>query len=80
MKIKTKIALRYSIVTAILMTVFALVIYFMSAHDREVEFYNGLYKEGVSKANLFFEAKTTPDVLHSIYKNNIEYIDCKTSS
>lgn len=75
MKIKTKIALRYSIVTAILMTVFALVIYFMSAHDREVEFYNGLYKEGVSKANLFFEAKTTPDVLHSIYKNNIEYID-----
>lgn len=75
MKIKTKIALRYSIVTAILMTVFATVIYFVSAHDREVEFYDNLYREGVSKANLFFEAKASPDIMHSIYKNNIEYID-----
>ncbi|SHF44732.1 sensor histidine kinase [Dysgonomonas macrotermitis] len=75
MKIKTKIALRYSIVTAILMTVFAAIIYFVSAHDRETEFYDDLYKEGVSKANLYFEAKASPEIMHSIYKNNIEYID-----
>lgn len=75
MKIKTKIALRYSIVTAILMTVFATIIYFVSVHDRETEFYDDLYKEGVSKANLYFEAKATPETMHSIYKNNIEYID-----
>lgn len=75
MKIRSKIALRYSIVTAILMTVFAAVVYFVSAHDRESEFYDDLYKEGVSKANLFFEAKATAETMHSIYKNNIEYID-----
>lgn len=57
------------------MTIFAIVIFFVSAHDRESEFYNDLYKEGVSKANLFFEAKVTPETMHSIYKNNIEYID-----
>lgn len=75
MKIKTKIALRYAIVTAILMTIFATVIYLVTMHDREVEFYDNLYREGVSKANLFFEAKTSPETMHSIYKNNIEYID-----
>ncbi|MDR1505136.1 MAG: HAMP domain-containing histidine kinase [Prevotella sp.] len=75
MKIKTKIALRYSIVTAILMAVFAIVVYLFSSHDREVEFYDDLYKEGISKANLFFEAKASAETMHSIYKNNIEYID-----
>ena len=75
MKIKTKIALRYSIVTAILMAIFATVIYLVTVHDREVEFYDNLYREGVSKANLFFEAKASPEAMHSIYKNNIEYID-----
>lgn len=75
MKIKTKIALRYSIITAILMTVFASVIYLISVHDRETEFYDNLYKEGISKANLYFDAKASPETMHSIYRNNIEYID-----
>lgn len=75
MKIRSKIALRYAGVTAVLMLVFATVIYLMSARDRENEFYAGLKREGISKANLYFEAKATPDVMHSIYKNNIEYID-----
>lgn len=75
MKIKTKIALRYSIITAILMAAFATIVYFVSAHDREIGFYDDLYKEGISKANLYFEAKASPETMHSIYKNNIEYID-----
>lgn len=75
MKIRSKIALRYAGVTAVLMLVFALVIYFVSTKDRENEFFVDLKKEGVSKANLFFEAKTTPEVMHSIYKNNIIYIN-----
>lgn len=75
MKIKSKIALRYSFITAILMLFFATTIYLVSAHDREKEFYDDLQKEGVSKANLFFEAKASPETMHSIYRNNIEYID-----
>lgn len=75
MKIRSKIALRYAAVTAVLMLAFALVIYIVSANDREKEFFADLKKEGISKANLFFEAKATPEVMHSIYKNNIIYIN-----
>lgn len=75
MKIKTKIALRYSVITAMLMTVFAIIIYLMSSNDREIAFYEDLHREGLSRANLFFEAKTSPETMHSIYRNNIEYID-----
>ncbi len=75
MKIRSKIALRYAAVTAVLMLAFALVIYLVSANDRENEFFADLKKEGISKANLFFEAKATPEVMHSIYKNNIIYIN-----
>lgn len=75
MKIRSKIALRYAAVTAILMLIFAAIIYFVSSQDREKEFYDGLRGESISKANLYFEAKVTPEVMHSIYKNNIEYID-----
>lgn len=75
MKIRSKIALRYTGITVILMLIFSVVTYMVSAKDRENEFFNDLKKEGVSKANLYFEAKTPPEVMHSIYKNNIEYLD-----
>ena len=75
MKIITKIALRYALVTAVLMSLFAVIIYLLSAFDRQAEFYADLYKEGVSKANLFFEAKMNAETMHEIYKNNIAYID-----
>ncbi len=45
MKIKSKIALRYAAVTALLMAVFAVVIYYVSAHDRQSEFYDDLNRD-----------------------------------
>lgn len=75
MKIKSKIALRYAIVTALLMAVFAIIIYCVSLHDRQTEFYDDLNREGFSRANLYFEAEATPEIMHSIYKNNIQFID-----
>ncbi|MCD7973218.1 MAG: ATP-binding protein [Candidatus Azobacteroides sp.] len=75
MKIRSKIALRYTSVTALLLLIFAVMVYWVSAHDREKEFFEDLKKEGISKANLFFEAKASPEIMHSIYKNNIKYIN-----
>ncbi len=75
MKVKSQIALRYSLVTGLLMAIFAVVIFYVSARDRHSNFFEDLNREGFSKANLFFEAKTTPETLHSIYKNNIQFID-----
>lgn len=75
MKIRSKIALRYSAITAMLMMIFAGVIYITSSRDREKEFYDDLRKEGMSKASLIIEGKASPEIMHSIYKSNIEFID-----
>lgn len=75
MKIKSKIALRYTLVTALFMVLFAAIIYYISAYDRQTEFFDDLNRGGFSKANLYFEAEATPEILHSIYKNNIQFID-----
>lgn len=57
------------------MLLFAVVIYWMSSRSREKEFYDDLRKEGVSKASLVLEGKVSAEVMHSIYKSNIEFID-----
>lgn len=75
MKIRSKIALRYSFITALLMMIFAIIIYLSASRDREKEFYDDLRKEGISKASLIIEGKASPEIMHSIYKNNIEFID-----
>lgn len=75
MKIRSKIALRYSGITALLMMIFAAVVYITSSRDREKEFYDDLRKEGISKASLIIEGIASPEIMHSIYKNNIEFID-----
>lgn len=75
MKVRSKISLHYAGVTAFLMIVFAVVIYIISSHDREREFYDDLRKEGVSKTSLVLEGKVQPEVMHSIYRSNIEFID-----
>ncbi len=75
MKVRSKISLHYAGVTAFLMIVFTVVIYLISSHDREREFYDDLRKEGVSKTSLVLEGKVLPEVMHSIYKSNIEFID-----
>ncbi len=75
MKVRSKISLHYAGVTAFLMIVFAVVIYIISSHDREREFYDDLRKEGASKTSLVLDGKVLPEVMHSIYKSNIEFID-----
>ena len=75
MKVRSKISLHYAGVTAFLMIVFAVVIYIISSHDRERESYDDLRKEGASKTSLVLDGKVLPEVMHSIYKSNIEFID-----
>lgn len=75
MKIRSKIALRYTSYTAFLIVVFAITIYIMAAHDREAKFFKDLRKEGLSRASLYLEGKVEPKAMHSIYLNNIKYIN-----
>lgn len=75
MKIRTKLSLRYSLVTAAVFTVFVLTVYISTDRHREKEFYNDLRKEAVTKTNLFLSGRVDPSTMHSIYLNNREFID-----
>jgi len=55
--------------------VFASIIYWSSAKNREVEFYDELEKEAITKAKLVLDARVKPETLHKIYLNNSEIIN-----
>lgn len=75
MKIRTKLTLRYSIVTAAILLLFSVIIYVAMEHRREREFFNDLKKEAITRANLFLEGKVDATTMHSIYLNNRETLD-----
>lgn len=75
MKIRTKLTLRYSIITAVILLLFSVIIYIAMEHRREREFFNDLKKEAITRANLFLENKVDATTMHSIYLNNQEALD-----
>ncbi len=75
MKIRTQITLLFTVVTALILLVFASVIYYTANESREREFYSLLKKEAVTKANLFFDANVERKHLQEIYKNNRKTLD-----
>lgn len=69
MKIRNKLTLLFTSITAVIVVGFASLIYFSSANDREREFYKNLKQQGLTKANLLLEAKVDPQTLQTIYRN-----------
>lgn len=70
MKIRTHLTILFTLVTATILLVFALVIYFTAKGNREKEFYALLKKEAITKANLFLNASVDRKTLQDIYINN----------
>ncbi|HLS29993.1 MAG TPA: HAMP domain-containing protein, partial [Flavobacteriaceae bacterium] len=70
MKIKDQLTLLFSIITATILFLFAIIIYYSAKKDREQEFYALLKKEAITKANLFFNASVDSKTLQDIYLNN----------
>lgn len=75
MKIRTKLTLLFSLVTASILLLFASVIYYSAKQNRNTEFYSLLKKEAITKANLFFDAKVPSQTLQQIYHNNTKTIN-----
>lgn len=75
MKIKNKLSLLFTALTAAILLVFAALVYFSASRDREIEFYKSLKKEALTKANLFFNAKVNATTLQTIYLNNREILN-----
>lgn len=70
MRIRTRIAFLFSVITASILLVFATTIYLIAAHNREVTFYQLLEKEAWTKANIFLNTQVSASHLQAIYKNN----------
>lgn len=75
MKIRTKLSILFTVLTATILSVFAALVYYSAYQSRENEFFKRLHQETLTKANLFFEAKVDAHTLQTIYKNNRETIN-----
>lgn len=75
MDIRQKLALLFTLITAAILSIFAYIIYYGASNNREKEFYELIKKEGITKANLFFDAQLDEKVLQEIYLRNREVIN-----
>jgi two-component system, OmpR family, sensor histidine kinase ArlS len=75
MKIRTRITILFTLITAALLLAFVLVIYYSARADREKEFYHLLKKEAITKANLFLNARVDTRTLQDIYRNNRQILN-----
>ena len=70
MKIRTRLTILFTVITATLFLVFTAILMISAKENREKEFYALLKKEAITKANLFFDAKVDSKTLQDIYRNN----------
>lgn len=75
MKIRTRLTLLFTLITAAILLIFAAIIYFSAKQNRENEFYSALKKEAITKANLFLNAKVDASTLQTIYRNNRQILN-----
>lgn len=75
MKIRTRLTILFTLITATILLAFATLIYISAKENREKEFYSLLRKEALTKANLFFNAKVETKTLQEIYKNNRQLLN-----
>jgi len=75
MKIRTKLAILFTLITTTILLFFASIVYFSVKNDREKEFYVLLKQEAITKANLFLELKVDAQTLQNIYQNNRQTIN-----
>ena len=70
MKVRPRLTILFTIITATILLLFALVIYLDAKNNREKDFYTSLKKEAITKANLFFNANVEAGTLQNIYRSN----------
>ncbi len=75
MKIRTRLTLLFTLVTATILLAYAVVIYISTKDNREKEFYILLEKEALTKANLIFSAELDTLTLQNIYRRNREILN-----
>lgn len=75
MKVRTRLTLLFTLVTAMLMIFYGIAVYYSSKEAREVSFYAELKSEAIAKANLFFQGDLSEKEMHKLYKNNTQTLN-----
>lgn len=70
MKVRTRLTILFTLITATILLAFASVIYYTAKENREKEFYTLLKKEAITKAKLFLNASVDKKTLQDIYQSN----------
>lgn len=70
MKIRTRLTLLFTLITALLLSVYSVTIYYSSKEAREKSFYSELQNEAIAKADLFFQSSLPEQEMHKLYRNN----------
>lgn len=70
MKIRTRLTLLFTLITAMLLSVYSITIYYSSKEAREKSFYGELQNEAIAKADLFFQSSLPEQEMHKLYRNN----------
>ena len=70
MKIRTRLTLLFTLITAMLLSIYSISIYYSSKEAREKSFYGELQNEAIAKADLFFQSSLPEQEMHQLYKNN----------
>lgn len=70
MKIRTRLTLLFTLVTAMLLGVYSITVYYSSKEAREKSFYGELQNEAIAKADLYFKSSLSEQEMHKLYRNN----------
>ncbi|WNI38881.1 ATP-binding protein [Chryseobacterium sp. SG20098] len=70
MKIRTRLTLLFTLITAMLLSIYSISIYYSSKEAREKSFFSELQNEAIAKADLFFRSSLPEQEMHKLYKNN----------
>jgi len=70
MKIRNKLTLLYSLLSAGVLLVFALFFYISFANSQKDDFYNQIKQHAITKVYFLFDLNIKPEVLQTIYANN----------
>lgn len=75
MKIRTSLTLKYTGVTAALLLLCFVLVYWISDHNRSRTFFRNLRGEAVTKAHLFLNNQVSATTMQQIYRNNRRFIN-----
>ncbi|MFN4124035.1 MAG: ATP-binding protein [Flavobacteriales bacterium] len=74
MKIRTRLSILFTLLTAGVLLVFSIIVFWSASNNREKEFFTLLEREAITKANLFLNAQVDEEVLQQIYRSNREIL------